>query len=507
MATPYPPALKPIESLTLHEKLLKIGRNVPCTGDVQLGNIHNKCSCLGWKPKINNTGRADLCECGHRVSRHGDINSCSQDELQQRLEIAMKIDELLESKNKLLDFDYEDQEVRSLKRQLISIGETSSNNPTKRKFVDDSDSSSNVRKIIDRELNVPEKPAMIEEREGVIAMKVLTNNGDTENLKLLTGLKNLIKIQLPNMPPEYITRLVYDRQHFSLSIVKDGSRVVGGITYRLFPKNKLAEIVFCVVSSTEQAKGYGSHLMNHLKDHLKDNKGIKYLMTYADNHAMGFFKKNGFTTDITLERSLWMGFIKDYDEATIMQCTMIDKVKYLQLHKILAQQKLAIRIKIDEQKKNTRVYKGLHHIKNTKQPVDPMTIPGIKESGWTPVMEALARGNKKSIRNIMINITSELKKHPRSWPFRTPVNGDEVPDYYKVIKNPMDLSKIESKVENNCYKSIDEFAHDVRIIFHNCRIYNADGTVYVKCASGLEKYFDDRLKFYDVPVSSGKKKD
>ncbi|KAF0408016.1 Gcn5p [Gigaspora margarita] len=455
MATPYPPALKPIESLTLHEKLLKIGRNVPCTGDVQLGNIHNKCSCLGWKPKINNTGRADLCECGHRVSRHGDINSCSQDELQQRLEIAMKIDELLESKNKLLDFDYEDQEVRSLKRQLISIGETSSNNPTKRKFVDDSDSSSN----------------------------------------------------LPNMPPEYITRLVYDRQHFSLSIVKDGSRVVGGITYRLFPKNKLAEIVFCVVSSTEQAKGYGSHLMNHLKDHLKDNKGIKYLMTYADNHAMGFFKKNGFTTDITLERSLWMGFIKDYDEATIMQCTMIDKVKYLQLHKILAQQKLAIRIKIDEQKKNTRVYKGLHHIKNTKQPVDPMTIPGIKESGWTPVMEALARGNKKSIRNIMINITSELKKHPRSWPFRTPVNGDEVPDYYKVIKNPMDLSKIESKVENNCYKSIDEFAHDVRIIFHNCRIYNADGTVYVKCASGLEKYFDDRLKFYDVPVSSGKKKD
>ncbi|CAG8750011.1 21700_t:CDS:10, partial [Dentiscutata erythropus] len=496
MATPYPPALKPIESLTLHEKLLKIGRNIPCTGDVPQG--HNKCSCLGWKPKINNTGRADLCECGHRVSLHGNINSCTQDEIHQRLEIAMKIDELLESKNKLLDFDYEDQEVRNLKRQLISICETSSNNSTKRKFVDDNDPNSNVRKIIERDINVPDKFAMIEEREGVITMKVLSNNGDRENLKLLTGLKNLIKIQLPNMPPEYITRLVYDKQHYSLSIVKDGGRVVGGITYRLFPKNKLSEIVFCV--------GYGSHLMNHLKDHLKDKEGIKFLMTYADNHAMGFFKKNGFTTDITLEKSLWMGFIKDYDEATIMQCTMIDKVKYLQLHKILAQQKLAIRIKIDEQKKNTRVYKGLSYIKNSKQPIDPLSIPGIKESGWTPAMEALARGNKKSIRNIMINISSELKKHPKSWPFRTPVNGDEVPDYYKVIKNPMDLSKIESKVENNCYKSIEEFAHDVRIIFHNCKVYNADGTVYVKCATGLEKYFDDRLKFYDVPVSAGHKK-
>src|SRR6266542_6268283 len=81
-------------------------------------------------------------------------------------------------------------------------------------------------------------------------------------------------------------------------------------------------------------------MMNHLKDHLKDKENVKYLMTYADNHAMGFFKKNvssyfffissttidqslllfqGFTTDITLERRLWVGFIKDYDEATIMQ--------------------------------------------------------------------------------------------------------------------------------------------------------------------------------------------
>lgn len=33
-------------------------------------------------------------------------------------------------------------------------------------------------------------------------------------------------------------------------------------------------------------------MMNHLKDHLKDNENVKYLMTYADNHAMGFFKKN-----------------------------------------------------------------------------------------------------------------------------------------------------------------------------------------------------------------------
>jgi histone acetyltransferase len=41
-----------------------------------------------------------------------------------------------------------------------------------------------------------------------------------------------------------------------MAIVKEKKRVVGGITFRLFPENNLAEIVFCVVNSDEQAKVY-----------------------------------------------------------------------------------------------------------------------------------------------------------------------------------------------------------------------------------------------------------
>jgi len=37
----------------------------------------------------------------------------------------------------------------------------------------------------------------------------------------------------------------------------------------------------------------------------------------------------------------------------------------------------------------------------------------------------------------MASITAELKKHAKSWPFRIPVNAEEVPDYYKIIKAPM----------------------------------------------------------------------
>ena len=37
----------------------------------------------------------------------------------------------------------------------------------------------------------------------------------------------------------------------------------------------------------------------------------------------------------------------------------------------------------------------------------------------------------------MEKLLSDLSGHTLAWPFQQPVNADEVPDYYKVIKQPM----------------------------------------------------------------------
>ncbi len=66
---------------------------------------------------------------------------------------------------------------------------------------------------------------------------------------ILTGLKNLFQKQLPNMPREYIARLVYDRNSRGLAVVRRGMHVVSGITYRPFPHRQFAEIVFFAVDS------------------------------------------------------------------------------------------------------------------------------------------------------------------------------------------------------------------------------------------------------------------
>ncbi|KAJ2817632.1 histone acetyltransferase [Coemansia furcata] len=102
--------------------------------------------------------------------------------------------------------------------------------------------------------NGEEKTAMVEEQQGLIRFEVVYNDSEDESMRRLTELKNIFQKQLPKMPKEYIARLVYDRNHSSLAIVKSNGHVVGGITFRLFEQRQFAEIVFCAVSSSEQVK-------------------------------------------------------------------------------------------------------------------------------------------------------------------------------------------------------------------------------------------------------------
>jgi hypothetical protein len=106
----------------------------------------------------------------------------------------------------------------------------------------------------DEDIEYTEKPAVLEERDRVIEFRVVNNDNTKENMIILTGLKNIFQKQLPKMPREYIARLIYDRNHLSMAIIKKPLQVVGGITYRPFNHRRFAEIVFCAITSSEQVK-------------------------------------------------------------------------------------------------------------------------------------------------------------------------------------------------------------------------------------------------------------
>ena len=104
-----------------------------------------------------------------------------------------------------------------------------------------------------------------QEQTNVITFHIIKNDQNHESLKYLLDLKNIFARQLPKMPKEYIVKLVFDRNHESMIILKNNTKVLGGICFREFKQERFAEIAFLAITSTEQIKGFGTRLMNKLK--------------------------------------------------------------------------------------------------------------------------------------------------------------------------------------------------------------------------------------------------
>lgn len=62
---------------------------------------------------------------------------------------------------------------------------------------------------------------------------------------------------------------------------------------------------------------------------------------------------------------------------------------------------------------------------------------------------------------------------PHSLPFLHRVNRKEVPDYYDVIKRPMDLSTMMKKLRSFVYLDRNQFLADLELIYDNCYTYNS----------------------------------
>ncbi|XP_066519063.1 bromodomain testis-specific protein isoform X5 [Hoplias malabaricus] len=92
-------------------------------------------------------------------------------------------------------------------------------------------------------------------------------------------------------------------------------------------------------------------------------------------------------------------------------------------------------------------------------------------------------------------VVRTLLRHHLSWPFRHPVDAVQLnlPDYYTIIKTPMDLNTIKKRLENNYYWKAMECIEDFNTMFTNCYVYNRAGDDIVLMAQALEKMFLEKV--------------
>lgn len=297
------------------------------------------------------------------------------------------------------------------------------------------------------------------------------------------------------MPKPYIVRLIMDRIHESIIILKkvgDGrpKELIGGVVYRPFYDQSFFEIAFLTIVTTEQYKGYGTRIMNVLKSYAQ-SKNVDYFVTYADNHAIEYFKKQGFSTKLRIPEEQYKGYIKHYDGGTIMDCYINKKIDFKNISIIMKRQKEFI-MNIIANVAHKKIYPGLDFSK--KSVYEFKDIPGLAQAGWNEEDYKNSVEDDKTFEEHCASIVEKLEKHKSSWPFKKPVDAEQVSDYYDVIKSPIDLETISKKIKNGDYKDVQTFEKDVLRMFSNCKQYNDKDTIYWLLADSLQEYIAPHLK-------------
>jgi len=86
------------------------------------------------------------------------------------------------------------------------------------------------------------------------------------------------------------------------------------------------------------------------------------------------------------------------------------------------------------------------------------------------------QGTAFLVTKTMIPLVVSLIDHEFAWVFKDPVDPIELglPDYFEVIKTPMDLNLIKKHLEVHQYDNFDDVCRDVRLVFENAILYNGE---------------------------------
>ncbi|KAJ6333309.1 hypothetical protein OIU77_009219 [Salix suchowensis] len=122
-------------------------------------------------------------------------------------------------------------------------------------------------------------------------------------------------------------------------------------------------------------------------------------------------------------------------------------------------------------------------------------VSGSRKRGLPKMKECQQKKRQKMDRGVTQQCSALLKSlmvHPAGWVFNNPVDpvALNIPDYFSIISNPMDLGTVKSKLGKNCYASIKEFADDIKLAFSNAMLYNPPTNNVHKMAEELNGIFE-----------------
>ncbi|TMW66347.1 hypothetical protein Poli38472_004112 [Pythium oligandrum] len=95
-----------------------------------------------------------------------------------------------------------------------------------------------------------------------------------------------------------------------------------------------------------------------------------------------------------------------------------------------------------------------------------------------------------------------MMEHKFGWVFSSPVDpvALSIPNYFKIVRRPMDLGTIKKKLDAGIYKHMDQFAEDVRLTFNNAKTYNSEDQDVYNLAKDMLNDFNAEMRKLEAEV-------
>ncbi|KAK3715437.1 transcriptional regulator [Vermiconidia calcicola] len=148
--------------------------------------------------------------------------------------------------------------------------------------------------------------------------------------------------------------------------------------------------------------------------------------------------------------------------------------------------------------------------KPDKRKADEASLDGIaeppKKRGRTKNVDTLSKQERETLQTILDNVHDSLQDLEEESndpdvanrgiidPFLDLPPKQYYPDYYELIKEPICMKQIETKINKKQYQSLRQFRQDIGLLCNNCRQYNEDGSVLYNDANLIENALLEKLR-------------
>ena len=78
----------------------------------------------------------------------------------------------------------------------------------------------------------------------------------------------------------------------------------------------------------------------------------------------------------------------------------------------------------------------------------------------------------KRFQAVISMLHSQISQHRNGNIFHNPIKDSEAPDYHEIVKRPMDLKTIKTRIKDGAISNSDDYQREIYLMFANAMMYN-----------------------------------